>query len=152
MELEQSLIFAQELSRLRRDGRNLRRRIEERTVLQTVLVADDDPFMRALIVATLAPENYEVHEAGTGAEALALVEEHHPSLTILDARMPAPDGFVVCETIKSNPELSDILVIMVTANPADETGAREAGADRYISKPFSPLKLLQTIEQLLLDR
>jgi CheY-like chemotaxis protein len=149
---DQTLSFAQELAQLRREGRMLRKRIEERGGVHTVIVADDDPFMRALIMATLSPESYDVLEAGTGSYALEMVREYHPTLVILDQRMPDPDGFTVCKEIKGDPELQDILVIMVTANPDDEPQARAAGADRYLSKPFRPLALLSTIDQLVADR
>jgi putative two-component system response regulator len=127
----------------------LRKRIEERGGVHTVLIADDDPFLRALIAATLSPESYEVIEAGTGSYALELVREYHPTLVILDQRMPDPDGFTVCKRIKGDPALRDILVIMVTANPDDESEARAAGADRYLSKPFHPLELLTTMDLLV---
>jgi CheY-like chemotaxis protein len=128
----------------------LRHRIETRRELRTVLIADDDPFMRALIAATLSPENYELLEAGTGSYALEIVKEHHPSLVILDQRMPGTDGLTVCERIKRDPALQDIRVLMVTGYPLDEAQAQGAGADHCLSKPFSPLELLQTIDALLL--
>jgi CheY-like chemotaxis protein len=114
-----------------------------------VLVVDDEPIMRALIAATLSAENYDIIEAGGGAEALTLTASHHPTLLILDARIPAPDGFTVCEEIKHDPALAATLVIMVTANASDEPRAVQAGADGYLSKPFSPLGLLNTIDGLL---
>jgi CheY-like chemotaxis protein len=152
MEFDQTLAYVQDLARLRKEGRAMRRRIEARGELRLVLVADDEPFTRALLSATLSPENYEVIEASTGAEALDLIRAHHPTLVVLDARMPEPNGFVICKHIKSDPALQDIRVIMVTGDPDDETQAQAAGADRYLSKPFSPLELLKTIEVLLAGR
>jgi CheY-like chemotaxis protein len=146
----QALKFAKDLARLRREGRMLRKRIEDQRAVRTVLVADDDPFIRALIMATLAPETYEVIEAWTGAYALELVYEHHPRLVILDRDMPGPDGLSVCAQIKGDPDLRDVLVVMVTGNPGDEEAALAAGADRYLSKPFSPLDLIKTIDLLIL--
>jgi CheY-like chemotaxis protein len=149
VESDDTLAFARGLAQLRRDGRMLRKRIEERGRVHMVLVADDDPFFRALISATLSPESYEILEAGTGSDALELVREHHPTLIILDQRMPDPDGFTVCTQVKGDPALRDILIIMITGNPGDEPQARAAGADCYLSKPFRPLKLLTTIDLLV---
>jgi CheY-like chemotaxis protein len=151
-DMEESLLlhYARDLAALRRDGRNLRRRIEEQQAgITTLLIADDEPFMRALIAATLSPETYEIIEATNGADALALIRERTPTMVLLDQRMPSPDGITVCRTIKGDPDLRDTLVIMLTANPADEPDAVAAGADAYLGKPFSPKALLETIERLL---
>src|SRR5688500_16828249 len=96
----QALMFAKDLAQLRRQGRMLRRRIEDRHAVRLVLVADDNPYLRALIMATLAPETYEVMEAWTGTYALELIHEFHPTLVILDQQMPEPDGLTVCAQIK----------------------------------------------------
>jgi len=146
----QALQYAQDLALLRGEGRGLRRRIEEQEArLQTVLIVDDEPLMRALIAATLSPESYDMVEATDGDEAIHLVNERHPTLVILDQRMPGRDGFSVCQAIKSDPDLRDIRVVMLTANPADEPRAVAMGANAYLCKPFSPKQLLQTIEGLM---
>ena len=147
---EQTLKYAQEVAQLRGLGRTLRRRIEEREHgLESVLIADDESLMRALISATLAPESYEVYEAGTGSDAMRLLDEHHPTLVILDQRMPPPDGLTICSAIRANPTQKNMLIIMVTAFPSDEESALAAGADAYLAKPFSPVELLATIDGLL---
>src|SRR5687767_7359322 len=105
--------------------------------------------MRALICATLSPESYDLYEAGGGADALRLLEAHKPTLVILDQRMPPPDGLEICASIRENPALKGMLIIMVTAYPEDEASALAAGADAYLSKPFSPVELLATIDGLL---
>jgi CheY-like chemotaxis protein len=152
VESDQTLRFAQDIALLRGLGRTMRRRIEEReNGLRAVLIADDEPLMRALIAAALSPETYELLEAGTGADALDLARLQHPSLVILDRQMPALDGCTVCAAIKTDAELRDILVIMVTGSSSDEADARTAGADAYLSKPFSPVELLATIYGLLGD-
>jgi putative two-component system response regulator len=65
-----------------------------------------------------------------------LAASRHPTLVILDARIPSPDGFAVCRQIQANAQLAGTIVIMVTADPRDETSATQAGADRYLSKPL----------------
>jgi two-component system cell cycle response regulator len=152
VESDQTLRFAQDVAQLRGLGRTMRRRIEERqNGLRAVLIADDEALMRALVAATLSPETYELLEAATGTEALESARTHHPNLAILDRRMPEQDGIAVCAAIKADPELRDIQVIMVTGSPTDEAEARAAGADAYLSKPFSPVELLATIYGLLGD-
>jgi CheY-like chemotaxis protein len=116
---------------------------------RTIVVADDNPVMRCLIKATLADDRLEILEAADGTATLAFVADHHPMLVILDGRMPAPDGFAVCNAIKSDPNLEDIVVVMVTANPGDESLALHAGANAHLTKPYSPLGLLQIIDELL---
>jgi two-component system cell cycle response regulator len=152
VESDQTLRFAQDVAQLRGLGRTMRRRIEERqNGLRAVLIADDEALMRALVAATLSPETYELLEAATGTAALESARSHHPNLAILDRRMPEQDGIAVCAAIKADPELRDIQVIMVTGSPTDEAEARAAGADAYLSKPFSPVELLATIYGLLGD-
>jgi len=147
---DQLLRYAQDLAQFRRDGRNLRRRIEERHAgLRFVLIVDDESLMRALISATLSPESYKVIEAADGTTALHMIREHRPTLVILDQRIPAPDGFTVCKAVKQDPELRATLVIMLTGFPSDEPLATAAGADVYLSKPFSPRRLLEIVDALL---
>lgn len=149
----QLLRYAQDLALLRQEGRGLRRRIEAHSeALTTVLIVDDEELMRTLIAATLSPETYAIMEAGDGSEALELIGERHPSLVILDQRMPGIDGITVCERITRDPALSDIMVVMLTGDPADEVKATAAGADAFVTKPFRPMKLLEIIEALLLRR
>jgi DNA-binding response OmpR family regulator len=150
MDPEQTLRYAQDLAMLRAEGRQLRRRIEEQTNRpKIVLIADDEPLMRALLASTLSPETYDLREASTGNEAMGIVRSVHPELVLLDQRMPDRDGVTVCSEIKGDPELNDILVMMLTADPSIEVAARTAGADAYLTKPFSPRQLLQTVEALL---
>ncbi len=115
------------------------------------LVVDRNWAIRRLICELLFSERYRVLESDAGACAMELVREHHPAVVILDGRITGPDGFTVCELIKQEPRLRDIRIIMVTAEPRDRTRALRAGADRYLSKPFNPVRLLQIIDELLSD-
>jgi CheY-like chemotaxis protein len=149
----QLLRYAQDLATMRRNSRALRRRIDAQALTpHLILVADDDPLLRALLSLTLSSENYDVREASTGAEAIAVARSEQPALVVLDRHMPDPDGITVCKTIKDDPVLQQIWVIMVTADPGDEQPALAAGADEYLNKPFSPSELLQRIDYLLLRR
>ena len=117
-----------------------------------VLIIDDEENVRSLISATLGhQEHYELGYARNGQEALEKIEERVPDLVILDMLMPVLDGSHVCQSLKSNPATANTKVIMLTAlaQEADKGKAIDAGADMYITKPFSPTKLLDMVEQLL---
>ena len=116
-----------------------------------VLLADDDPALRRLIGTTLGTEDFEVMHAADGEEALRIARQEHPELVLLDVNMPKLDGFQVCHYLKSDPETAGIKIVMVTARATDVDRARgrEAGADDYFIKPFSPIQLLNKIYALL---
>ncbi len=115
------------------------------------LVIDRNWAIRRLICELLFSERYRVLECDSAACAIELMREHHPAVVILDGRIADPDGFAMCELIRRDPELRDIRVVMVTSEPRDCSRALAAGADRYLSKPFNPVRLLQTIDELLND-
>lgn len=120
--------------------------------LQTVLIADDEPSLRALVRATIASERYRVVEAVNGDEAWALTRQHRPSVVLLDVQMPGRNGLEVARAIRADPDLArGTRIIMVTARgqPQDVWAAGSAGVDRYLVKPFSPLELLTAVEQAL---
>lgn len=116
-----------------------------------ILVADDEHHLRRLLSITLRMGQYEILEAATGAEALALAHEEHPDLVLLDVRMPDGNGLEVCRRMKADPGLRDTPVVMISALalPADLEAGRAAGADLYITKPFSPLRLVEVVTGLL---
>jgi DNA-binding response OmpR family regulator len=116
-----------------------------------VLLADDDPGLRRLIRATLGTENFDLLQASDGEEALNMAREEHPELVLLDVNMPKQNGFEVCHALKDDPQTAGIKVLLLTAR-ADEVArakGREAGADDYFVKPFSPVQLLNKVYSLL---
>ena len=115
-----------------------------------VLVVDDDPRMVRLLSATL-PSDYEVIQATDGATALAMAEATLPDLLLLDVNLPGMDGFEVLRRMKESETLRRMRVIMVTArlDEADIILGLETGADAYLTKPFSPLALLEKASELL---
>jgi two-component system chemotaxis response regulator CheY len=150
---DQTLLYAQDLAAARASMRTLSRRIASKAQSnRTVLIADDDPSLRLLVTTTLAGDEYTIIEAENGVEALLMTKAQHPMLVLLDVNMPALDGLEVCRRIKSDPELEDIKVIMLTgaAQPSDEEAGRAAGADTYLTKPFRPLELLKLIDTSIL--
>ncbi len=116
-----------------------------------ILLADDDPGLRRLIRATFSDSEFDLIEASDGAQALDLARGDKPSLVLLDVNMPGLDGFEVCRRLKGDPSTADIKVVMLTARGADvdRLEARNAGADEYFVKPFSPVQLLNKVYALL---
>jgi len=115
-----------------------------------LLIADDEPAVRALVHATLEGDDYQIIEAGDGVEALELVRAENPSLVLLDVMMPRLNGLDVCRSIKADPSTSDTMVVMLTAQARQRDRERgiAAGADVYFTKPFSPLALLNMVERV----
>lgn len=116
-----------------------------------VLLADDDAALRRLVSATLGSNDFELLHAMDGEEALRVASEKHPALVLLDVNMPRMDGFNVCRHLKTDPSTTDIKIVMLTARGADvdRQRARDAGADDYFVKPFSPVQLLNRVYALL---
>lgn len=118
-----------------------------------ILIADDEMGLRLLVSATLGTLGYEILEAKDGAEAWELTERHVPDLVLLDLNMPEMNGFEVCRRIKGSGHLARIPVVMLTAQlPPNQEAAKAAGVDVFLTKPFSPLELLDLVERLLTDQ
>jgi CheY-like chemotaxis protein len=120
-------------------------------VLATVLVADDEPSMRLLLHATIESDDYKVVEASDGDEAWALIQQLTPALVLLDVQMPGLTGLEILSLIKGDPNLTSTRVILLTAKAlsSDVEAGMKAGADFYLSKPFSPIDLLARVEEAL---
>jgi DNA-binding response OmpR family regulator len=116
-----------------------------------VLLADDDPGLRRLIGTTLGTDDFDLLQAVDGEEALRIAQQQHPELVLLDVNMPKLDGFEVCRKLKNDPQTAAIKVVMLTARATDVDRARgrDAGADDYFIKPFSPVQLLNKVYALL---
>jgi CheY-like chemotaxis protein len=119
--------------------------------LPTVVIADDEPSMRLLVHATIESDDYKVVEAGDGAQAWAMIQQHKPSLVLLDVQMPGKSGLEVLQLVKADPSLAATRVILLTAKAqeSDIEAGLIAGADFYLTKPFSPLDLLTRVEEAL---
>jgi DNA-binding response OmpR family regulator len=117
----------------------------------TVMIADDDEGLRRLVQLTLEGQGFHIVEAANGADAMALAREEPPDVLLLDVAMPEIDGIAVCAALKSDPDTAGIKVALVTAmmDEADRELGWAAGADRYITKPFSPWQLVAEVHQLL---
>jgi CheY-like chemotaxis protein len=117
---------------------------------RTVLLVDDDPLILEVLRTILDLEEFDVVTASDGREALAAVEAARPDVVVCDVMMPDVDGLEVCRRLKSDPRTSDLPVILLTARdrPEDHQAGDEAGCDAYLTKPFSPLRLIDIIRDL----
>ena len=118
---------------------------------RTILIVDDDESIRRLIATTLEDvSGYRMSEAGDGEEAMRRAREVRPSIVFLDIDMPRLDGIEACRRLKSEPSTADATIVMLTgdAEQGAELQARRAGADLFLTKPFSPLHLLRLVDRL----
>jgi CheY-like chemotaxis protein len=116
-----------------------------------VLVVDDDPFIRKLVATTLEDvSEFELFEAADGAQAVEVAQRTHPTIVFLDVDMPRMDGIRVCRELRADPATSSATIVILTASHGGgiEAEAEEAGADLFLTKPFSPLELLRLVSRL----
>ncbi len=115
-----------------------------------ILIVEDHPTMRDAMRLVLEEDGHEVEEATDGEAGIAAVRARPPDVVLLDLNIPVVSGVQMLETLKADPTTAGVLVLIVTAT--GEEGRRRAlaqGADGYITKPFSPLALLRTVERVL---
>jgi len=116
-----------------------------------ILIVDDQPDLRLLVRLTFEGNGYDVAEAPDGEAALAACASRVPDAVLLDVMMPGIDGYEVCRRLKADPRLGHTLVVLMTAGhqETERARAREAGADLYVAKPFSPAQLLELVRSRL---
>jgi CheY-like chemotaxis protein len=120
-------------------------------VTRTILIVDDDPAIRKLIATTLEDvSGYRLQEASNGAEAVERAVDAQPEIVFLDVDMPRLNGIEACRRLRSDPATAGATIVMLTGDsgPDAERGARAAGADLFLTKPFSPLHLLRLVDRL----
>ncbi len=119
--------------------------------MTVVLVADDDADIRDLLSFKLEQAGLDVVAVEDGQAALRQARERHPTLAVLDVSMPGLSGIDVCRMLRADPGTADMLIIMLTARvqEQDVEGGFSAGADDYVTKPFSPRELVSRIQALL---
>jgi two-component system chemotaxis response regulator CheY len=120
--------------------------------MRSVLIVDDDPFIRKLIATTLEDvAGFQLHEAADGLEAVQRAAELQPTLVFLDIDMPHMDGIEACRRLRADGSgTTGATIVMLTAagHSENESLARAAGADLFLTKPFSPLDLLRLVDEL----
>jgi len=117
----------------------------------SILIVDDQPDLRLLIRLTFSSTGYRVQEAADGEAALAACAEEVPDVVLLDVTLPGIDGYEVCRRLKADARTRGVFVVLMTAGhqETERVRASEAGADRYVAKPFSPAQLLELVQRQL---
>ncbi len=121
--------------------------MQDRTA-KTILICEDDDNLR-LLMRVMIGAGYTMLEAGDGDEALALAAEHRPDLILLDLMMPRMSGLDVLRRLRSDVSVDGTHIIVMSAWPDSREASLEAGADRYLQKPFEPDELTKIVESLL---
>ncbi|MBT9582055.1 response regulator [bacterium] len=118
---------------------------------KTILVADDEPAVLRSLEFILKKEGYRVLTAVNGQEAYDLASANLPDLVLLDIQMPRMDGNQVCRQLRDTPASSELYIIMITAKgqESDRLNSMESGANEYITKPFSPRKVIARVKEIL---
>jgi CheY-like chemotaxis protein len=120
-------------------------------VTHTILIVDDDPMIRKLITTTLEDvAGYRLREAPDGIAAMQAALEERPEIVFLDYDMPRLNGIETCRRLRSDPVTADATIVMLTAmsDGPHQDLAVDAGADLFLTKPFSPLRLLRLVDEL----
>lgn len=116
-----------------------------------ILIADDEPNIMISLEYLLKREGFDVTLARDGQEAVEAIVRDHPDLVLLDVMMPSKTGLEVCQEIRENPDLQDVLIVLLTAKGRDTDIAKgmAMGADAYVTKPFSTRDLVTTVRNML---
>ena len=118
---------------------------------RTILIVDDDPLIRKLITTTLEDvSGFRLREAGDGLQALETALEERPAIVFLDYDMPRLDGLETCRRLRSDPVTAGATIVMLTgmSDAPSQDRAVAAGVDLFLTKPFSPLRLLRLVDGL----
>ncbi|MCX8084466.1 MAG: response regulator [Calditerrivibrio sp.] len=115
-----------------------------------VLLADDELRLRKVVVLHLKKAGFDVIEASNGKQALELAIKSNPEIIVLDIMMPEMDGITTCKELRKHEEFKSIPIIMLTAKATEQDIkiGKEAGANEYLTKPFSPKELVDKIMEL----
>lgn len=115
-----------------------------------ILIVDDEPTGREVLLGLLAAEGYDVQVVGNGLDAIAVTLAEPPDLILLDVMMPGIDGFEVCRTIRDHPDVREVPIVLVTALDDRESRLRglEHGADDFVTKPFDRVELRARVRSI----
>ena len=117
---------------------------------QDILLVDDDPVLLEVLSTVLDLEEFTVVTADDGERALAAVARHQPQVVVCDVAMPGIDGFEVCRRLKADPATAHLPVVLLTADggPQERQAGLDVGCDASLTKPFSPLELIQRLREV----
>jgi CheY-like chemotaxis protein len=121
--------------------------------LRRVLVVDDDPLILEVLKTVLDLEEFDVVTAADGEAGLQSLRQQRPDVVVCDVMMPGIDGLEVCRRIKADPSTADLPVVLLTARDRaeDRVAGEDAGCDAYLTKPFSPLHLIDVISDVQVE-
>jgi len=121
--------------------------------MKKILIVDDQLEVRELVQVTLEIGDYQILAAENGQQALDVAHAERPDIILLDIMMPGSnvDGLEVCRRLKNNPETANTTIVMLSAKgqESDIEAGRAAGADDYFTKPFSPIALIEKVEEAM---
>ena len=121
--------------------------------MKKILIVDDQLEVRELVQVTLEIGDYQILAAENGQQAMDITQVEHPDIILLDIMMPGSnvDGLEVCRRLKNDPATADITIVMLSAKgqESDIEAGRQAGADDYFTKPFSPIALIEKVEEVM---
>lgn len=132
--------------------RNITEEVYKNKIMaKKVALVDDEPNILLSLEFLIKRAGYDVQTATDGDAGLALVENWHPDLLILDVNMPKRDGFEVCQSLRGNPDFGDLKIIMLTAKgrEVEREKGLAIGADDYVTKPFSTQEITDKVKALL---
>ncbi len=116
-----------------------------------ILIVDDEVHIRDIIRFRMEVEGFEILEANNGRNAIEVLTKEQPNIIVLDVMMPEMDGWEVCRFVRSQPDISKTPILMLTAKTEirDKIHGMQAGANDYLTKPFSPNELVVRVQKLL---
>jgi len=121
--------------------------------MKKILIVDDQIEVRELVEVTLEIGDYQILSAENGQQAIEIAQAEHPDIILLDIMMPGSDvdGLEACRRLKADPATADITIVMLSAKgqESDLAAGKAAGANDYFTKPFSPIALIEKVEQVM---
>ncbi len=125
-------------------------------MMKKILIVDDQVEVRELVEVTLEIGDYQILSAENGQQAVEIAQAEHPDIILLDIMMPGSDvdGLEACRRLKTDPATSDITIVLLSAKgqESDIEAGKAAGANDYFTKPFSPIALIEKVEQVMGER
>ncbi len=124
--------------------------------MKKILIVDDQEEVRELVQVTLEIGDYQILTAEHGRQAVEIAQAEHPDIILLDIMMPGSDidGLEACRILKSAPDTANITIVMLSAKGQEQDfkAGKMAGADDYFAKPFSPIALIEKVEEVMGER
>jgi twitching motility two-component system response regulator PilG len=128
-------------------GTKVKQMVKNTNAVKKILVVDDSPTTRKVVVLTLKQKGYTIVQAQDGLEALSKIDEERPDLILLDIILPKMDGYKILSIIKESKDFKDTPVVMLTSKDGivNKVKGKLAGSSAYLTKPFQPQELLETV-------